>query len=263
MIKRFQLSKLISRHRPIFRFRIKVRIYVDRTLSCRGSQFVYLERVEKMKVLVVGANGQIGKYLISFIQGSASLEAKAMIRKQEQAAYFEYLNAETVVVDLEQDIETIAKAAEGTDAIVFTAGSGGHTGKDKTILVDLDGAVKTIEAAKIAGVKRFIMISSFDTRRKAIQAAPPSFAPYVAVKHYADEWLKSTDLDYTIIHPGALSNEKGTGLVNAAYEVDRGGIPREDVASVIVACLENESTIRKEFQVVTGTKPIKDAMKLI
>ncbi|MFB4164513.1 SDR family oxidoreductase [Alteribacillus sp. JSM 102045] len=216
-----------------------------------------------MKVLVVGANGQIGKHLVSFIQDSNSLEAKAMVRKQEQVFFFEKSGVETAVVDLEQDIERIAKAAEGVDAIVFTAGSGPHTGKDKTILIDLDGAVKTIEAAKVAGVKRFIMISSFDTRREAIQEASSSFAPYVAAKHYADEWLKSTDLDYTIIHPGLLTNDKGTGQVEAAEEVERGEIPREDVASVIVATLENEATIGKEFQIVTGNQPIKEAIKSI
>ncbi|QTN00163.1 NAD(P)H-binding protein [Sediminibacillus dalangtanensis] len=216
--------------------------------------------MKKLKVLVVGANGKIGKHLVTIMQHKESLEAKAMIRKQEQAAFFEKLNAETALVDLEQDIETIAKAAEGVDAVVFTAGSGPHTGKDKTIMVDLDGAVKTIEAAKAAGVKRFIMISSFDTRREAIQEAPSSFAPYVAAKHYADEWLKRTDLDYTIIHPGALTNEKGTGKVKAAIELERGEVPREDIASVIAASLENDSTIGKEFQVVTGTTPIKEAI---
>ncbi|GAA0489294.1 SDR family oxidoreductase [Salinibacillus aidingensis] len=213
-----------------------------------------------MKVLVVGANGQIGKHLVSFIQDSDHLEAKAMIRNQEQASFFEDLGAETAVVDLEQDIDTIAKAAEGVDAVVFTAGSGPHTGKDKTIMVDLDGAVKTIEAAKTAGVKRFVMISSFDTTREAIQEAPSSFAPYVAAKHYADEWLKGTDLDYTIIHPGLLTNDEGKGQVEAAVKVERGEVPREDVARVIAATLENDSTIGKEFQLVTGTTPVKDAV---
>ncbi|MGA9290509.1 MAG: SDR family oxidoreductase [Anaerobacillus sp.] len=211
-----------------------------------------------MKVLIVGANGQVGKHLVSFIQDHNELEAKVMIRKEEQAAYFNDLGAETVVVDLEEDINAIAKAAEGVDAVVFTAGSGPNTGADKTVLVDLDGAVKTIEATKQAGVKRFIMISSFDTSREAIQSAPSSFAPYVAAKHYADEWLKTADLDYTIIHPGALTNDSGIGKVNAAFEVERNEIPREDVASVIVAALENDATIGKEFQVVTGTNLIKD-----
>ncbi|MDQ0254815.1 uncharacterized protein YbjT (DUF2867 family) [Evansella vedderi] len=213
-----------------------------------------------MNVLVVGANGQIGKHLVSFLQNKDGLKAKAMIRKPEQSADFEKIGAETVLIDLEGEIEPIAKAAKDVDAIVFTAGSGPHTGKDKTIMVDLDGAVKTIEAAKMAGVKRFVMISSFDTSREAIQSASASFAPYVAAKHYADDWLRRTELDYTIIHPGGLTNEKGTGHVKAAEEVERGQIPREDVASVIVACLENEKTIGKEFQLVSGTTPIKEAI---
>lgn len=213
-----------------------------------------------VKVLVVGANGQIGKHLVSLIQESESLTAKAMIREQEQASYFEKLGAETAVVDLEDDIDAIAKAAEDVDAVVFTAGSGPHTGKDKTIMVDLDGAVKTIEAAKVANVKRFVMISSFDTTREAIQEAPSSFAPYVIAKHYADEWLRDTDLDYTIIHPGALTNDKGTGKIEAASAVERGEVPREDIARVIAACLENEATIGKEFQVVGGSTSVKDAV---
>ncbi|MGY4688195.1 SDR family oxidoreductase [Salibacterium sp. K-3] len=214
-----------------------------------------------MNVLVVGANGQIGKHLVSSIQDSDKLKAAAMIRKEEQASYFKDLGADTKVVDLEDDIDTIAKAAEGMDAVVFTAGSGPHTGKDKTIMIDLDGAVKTIKAAEKAGVKRFVMISSFDTTREAIQEAPESFAPYVAAKHYADEWLKGTDLDYTIIHPGRLTNENGTGQVQAAAEVERGEVPREDVAQVITACLENDATIGKEFQLVGGSTPVREAVQ--
>ncbi|UTR12771.1 SDR family oxidoreductase [Evansella sp. LMS18] len=216
-----------------------------------------------MKVLIVGANGQIGKHLVSFIKDNENLQVKAMIRKEEQASYFEDLGAETVVVDLEGDIDTIAKAAEGVDAVVFTAGSGPHTGKDKTIMVDLDGAVKTVEAAKKAGVKRFIMISSFDTRRQAILDAPDSFAPYVAAKHYADEWLRDTDLDYTIIHPGALTNDEGTGSVKVGNDLEVAEVPREDVAKVIVATLENDSTIGKEFQVVGGETAVGEAVKSV
>ncbi|MUK90340.1 NAD(P)H-binding protein [Ornithinibacillus sp. L9] len=213
-----------------------------------------------MKVLVVGANGQIGKHLVSIIQDKGNMEAKAMIRNQEQAPFFEHLGAESAVVDLEGDIESIAKAAEGVDAIVFTAGSGPHTGKDKTIMVDLDGAIKTIESAKAAGVKRFVMISSFDTRRQAILDAPPSFAPYVAAKYYADEWLRSTNLDYTIIHPGGLTNDQGTGKVKTGFDLDIAEIPREDVARAIVASLENDSTIGKEFQVLNGNTPVEEAI---
>jgi len=216
-----------------------------------------------VKVLVVGANGQIGKHLVSLIHESESLTAKAMIRDEEQASYFENLGAEPVVVDLEDDIDAIAKVAEDVDAVVFTAGSGPHTGKDKTIMVDLDGAVKTIEAAKVANVKRFVMISSFDTTREAIQEASSSFAPYVIAKHYADEWLRDTELDYTIIHPGLLTNDNGTGNIRAGEKVERDEVPREDIAQVIYETLKDETTIGKEFQVVKGTKPIKDSLETL
>ncbi|ENH97558.1 hypothetical protein J416_06088 [Gracilibacillus halophilus YIM-C55.5] len=218
------------------------------------------ERVKFVKVLVVGANGQIGKHLVKFIQEDEQLEAKAMIRKQEQANYFNELGAEVAVVDLESDIQDIAEAAKDVDAVVFTAGSGPHTGKDKTIMIDLDGAVKTIEAAKKANVKRFVMISSFATSREAIQQAPENFAPYVAAKHYADEWLRATDLDYTIIHPGALTNDSGKDQVQVAEQVDRGQVPREDVARVILETLKQDATIGKAYQVVEGNTSAKEAI---
>ena len=128
-------------------------------------------------------------------------------------------------------------------------------------MVDLDGAVKTIQAAKLAHIKRYVMISSFDTSRLAIQAASASFAPYVVAKHYADEALRASNLDYTIIHPGKLNNEAGTGKVTLHGHVDRDEIPREDVASVIVNVLEHDTTIGKEFQVVRGDTEISQAVK--
>src|SRR5690625_4085049 len=103
-----------------------------------------------------------------------------MIRKAEQAKYFEDLGAETISVDLEDETSKITEAAKGVDAVVFTAGSGPTTGPDKTMLIELDGAVKTIDATKEAGVNRFIMVSSFETDRKAVQEdfeKVPSFAP--------------------------------------------------------------------------------------
>jgi len=214
-----------------------------------------------MKILIVGANGQIGKHLVKLIQDSGEHSAKAMIRKQEQAKYFEDIGAETAVVDLEGEISDIAHAAEGVDAVVFTAGSGPHTGPDKTMMVDLDGAVKTIKAAKEANVSRFVMISSFDTTRAAIQGASDSFAPYVVAKHYADEWLRMSGLDYTMIHPGALTNNPGSGKIDTKAHKDSREVARENIAHVIFESLQNKSTIGKEFQVVDGSTPIKEVLQ--
>src|SRR5699024_12811070 len=116
---------------------------------------------------------------------------------------------------------------------------------------------------KRAGIKRYVMISSFDTTREAIQEAPESFAPYVVAKHYADEWLRATDLDYTIIHPGALTNDEPTGNVELAETVGRNDVPRADIAKVILATLQNDSTIGKAFQIVKGTEAIEEAIENI
>lgn len=213
-----------------------------------------------MKILVVGANGQIGKHLVGFIQESTTLEARAMIRNEEQASFFENMDVETAIVDLEDEIDVIGKAVKGVDAIVFTAGSGSRTGFDKTLLIDLDGAVKTIEAAKQEGIDRFIMISSFDTSREEIQREE-KIRPYIVAKHYADNWLRATELKYTIIHPGILTNNSGTGKVKVATELKIADVTREDIANVILACLKEDKTIGKEFQVVAGSTPIKEAIE--
>ncbi len=215
-----------------------------------------------LNILVVGANGQIGKHLVKLIQDNGD-QARAMIRKEEQANYFKDLGAETAIVNLEDEVDAIANAAEGVDAVVFTAGSGPKTGKDKTLMIDLDGAVKTIQAAEQANVKRFVMISSFDTNREAIQSAPESFAPYVVAKHYADEWLLNSDLDYTIIHPGLLTNEPGTNQVNLGANVERGEVPREDIAKVIYTSLKNDTTIGKRFRAVGGQTAVEEAIQSV
>ena len=211
-----------------------------------------------MNILVVGANGQIGKHVVSKIQSTNEHTAIAMVRKEEQKAQFEEQGAKTALVDLEGSIGDIADAAKGADAIVFTAGSGGHTGADKTMMIDLDGAIKTMEAAKQAGVKRFVTVSAIGVhnRDKWMGSVPY----YSAAKHYADVWLRESGLDYTIIRPGGLINDAGTGNIKVAVDLEVGKITREDVASTILASLENDHTIGKEFDMINGETPIKDAL---
>ena len=214
-----------------------------------------------MNILVVGANGQIGRHLVSKIQSTKEHTAIAMVRKEEQMAQFESQGAKTALVDLEGSVDDIARAAKGADAIVFTAGSGGHTGADKTMMVDLDGAIKTMEAAKQAGVKRFVIVSAIGVhhREKWMGSVPY----YSAAKHYADVWLRESGLDYTIIRPGGLTNDEGTGKVQVAFDLERGSIPREDVATTILASLEDDHTIGKEFDMISGETQIKDALSTL
>ncbi len=211
-----------------------------------------------MKVLVVGANGQIGKQLVHLLKDSDGYTPVAMVRKEEQAAAYAKLGVETKLVDLEGTIDEIADAAKGCDAIVFTAGSGGHTGDDKTILVDLDGAVKTIEAAKQAGVDRFVMVSTIYANRREKWTM---LRPYFVAKHYADRVLVESGLTYTIIRPGVLENEESTGQILIQEEVESGSIPRADVAKTIVEVIGAENTYNQSFDLISGKESIEQVVK--
>ncbi|MBX9974097.1 SDR family oxidoreductase [Cytobacillus firmus] len=203
-----------------------------------------------MKVLIVGANGQIGKQLVKIIKEGDKHTARAMIRKEEQARQFEDMGVETAIASLEGTVDELAEAANGCDAIVFTAGSGGNTGYDKTLLIDLDGAVKTIEAAEKAGVGRFVMVSAIQANNR--DKWSDTIKPYYAAKHYADRILENSSLNYTIVRPGGLTNEAGTGKIKAAENLERGFIPREDVAKTLYAVLDKENTNKRAFDLVSG-----------
>ncbi|WP_121613024.1 SDR family oxidoreductase [Mesobacillus foraminis] len=214
-----------------------------------------------MKVLVAGANGQIGRHLVNLLQDSEEHTVRAMIRKEEQQEYFKSLEVEAVLASLEGTVEEIAEAAKGCDAIVFTAGSGGHTGLDKTLLIDLDGAVKTVEAAEMAGIKRFVMVSALQAHRR--EKWNEKIRPYYVAKHYADRALLQSGLTYTIVRPGGLINEPGTGKITAAENLERGTIPREDVARIVYESLTEERTFNTSFDVISGESPIADALKTL
>lgn len=212
-----------------------------------------------MKVLVVGANGQIGKFLVGLLSESRKHSVRAMIRKEEQKEYFENIGVETVVQSLEDSVEQLAQASKGCDAVVFTAGSGGSTGSDQTLLIDLDGAAKTVEAAEQSGIDRFIMVSSLQAHNR--ENWYYKMKPYYAAKHYADKVLMNSTLNYTILRPGALLNDEGTGKVKIAQDITKGAIPRQDVARTIFFTLNAENTFKRSFDLVSGETAISDAIK--
>ncbi|XXM71072.1 SDR family oxidoreductase [Lysinibacillus sphaericus] len=212
-----------------------------------------------MKVAVAGANGQIGKHLIHLLHDSEEHTPVAIVRKEEQAQSFKDEGVAASLVNLEGSVEQIAEGLKEADAVVFTAGSGGSTGSDKTLLVDLDGAVKAMEAAKQAGIDRFIIVSALQAHHR--ENWNDSLLPYYAAKHYADRELERSGLTYTIIRPGGLLNEAGTGKVAAAENLSRGSIPREDVARAIFASLTEKNTYNRGFDLISGNEPIEKAIK--
>lgn len=212
-----------------------------------------------MKVLVIGANGQIGQILIDQLQQSEYYEPIAMIRNVEQQSKFEEKGVQTVVGDLEGSVKDLEMAMQGVDAIVFTAGSGGKTGPDKTLLVDLDGASKTIEAAENLAVKRYIMVSAIQAHNR--ENWSEQIKPYFVAKHHADRILANSTLDFTIVRPGILVNETATGKIKIAENLERSTITRADVASTIVSVLKAENTVKKSFDLINGETEIEVAVK--
>lgn len=214
-----------------------------------------------MSLLVIGANGVVGSKLVKQLKED-QVDFTAGVRKNEQIETLKQDNIEATLVDVEKDsIEDLTETFNGYDKVLFTVGSGGSTGADKTIIVDLDGAIKTIEASKQANVKHYIMVSTYDARREAFDPSG-DLKPYTIAKHYADEHLKNSGLNYTIVHPGALEDKEGTSKIETDLYFDgKGSIPREDVASVLkeVALSENKF-INKEFQVITGNQTISEAL---
>lgn len=213
-------------------------------------------------VLIIGANGDVGKNIITKMNDSSDFTPVALFRKEKQKAFFEKHNVDYHIVDLEGDMESLVNAMENVDAVVFTAGSGGNTGFGKTLTVDLDGAVKSMEAAEKAGVKRFVMISAMHADNREVWQES-KIKPYMVAKHYADRFLKSSGLDYTILRPGRLFDKKGTGKITVTKPSEEEGIAREDVANMVLEVLKQDNTIGKTIAFNEGNKPIVDILKEI
>ncbi|MGP4845502.1 SDR family oxidoreductase [Marinobacter sp. 1Y8] len=209
-----------------------------------------------MRILIAGANGKIGQHLIRKMADSEH-ETRAMVRDPEQAPALQALGAtETVVGDLEKDC---SDAMKDCDAVVFTAGSGPHTGPDKTIDIDQNGAIRLIDTAKKMGVKRFILVSSM--RAETLEKAPEKIRHYLQAKLNADNHLRESGLTYTIVRPGPLTEDQGNGQVEVSEKLDRSGdIPREDVAEVLLGVLDAPNTENQVFDVLSGEKPVKEAL---
>ncbi|GGD27296.1 SDR family oxidoreductase [Pontibacillus salipaludis] len=204
-----------------------------------------------MKVLVIGANGQVGKHVVDKLN-YYNHEPVAMVRDKDQVPYFEERNVQTVLGDLEKDF---SHAYDGVDAVIFAAGSGPNTGADKTIMIDQEGAIKAMNLAESKDVSRFVMLSSIAADRPEV--GPEELKHYLYAKGRADEYLRTTSLNYTIVRPGGLTNEQGTGKVQMSEHLEMGYIPREDVGNVLAYVLTEDSVIGKSFDLLSGETDVK------
>ena len=216
-----------------------------------------------MDVVVAGGHGKIGLRLLRLLAQEGH-RARGLIRNQDQVAALQSAGAEGLVVDLENDVASdVAKSIQGASAVVFAAGAGPGSGEERKRTMDYGGAVKLIEAAKEVGVSRYVMVSALGAANPEATGADGVFRVYLEAKHDADQELVASGLDYTIVRPGGLTDDPGTGSVHVADKVDRGDIPRDDVAAVLFAVLEGDNTVGKTFELVGGDTPVAEAVAAV
>lgn len=185
--------------------------------------------------------------------------ARGVVRKPEHVADLEQIGAQGIVFDLEGD-DDLGAAIGPADAIVFAAGAGPGSGPERKKKVDLGGTIASIEAAKANEIDRFVIVSSIGAHD------PPQtdegMGPYLRAKHGADEALVASGLDYTIVRPGSLTDEEGSGRIRVETEMgNRDSIPREDVAATLAACLNEPATVEKVFELFSGDEEIEAALR--
>ncbi|CAN5353359.1 SDR family oxidoreductase [soil metagenome] len=211
-----------------------------------------------MRIVIAGGHGKIA-LLLSRQLADAGHQPVGLIRSEAQAADLEAAGAASIVLDLEKaTVEQVAAVLAGANAAVFSAGSGGGNAQ-RTLAVDRDGAILFADAALSAGVRRFVLVSAMSTDTFDA-ASDDGFQLYLRAKSEADAYVRGTDLDWTIVRPGALTDEPGRGTVALGTTVDRGSIPRADVASVVAVLLETGSAVREQFEVVSGVEPIAQVL---
>jgi uncharacterized protein YbjT (DUF2867 family) len=211
-----------------------------------------------MRVFQVGAAGGVGRRLAQLLSARGD-EVTGMHRNPPQAETVKASGALALTGDLIADsVQDLAAKFSGQDAVVFSAGAHG-TGMDQTTAIDGRGLEKAADAAALAGVTRFVLVSAFpeawrDRERSA------GFEHYMRVKKAADVYLTHTDLDWVIVRPGDLLDEPGTGHVTAGLAIPYGSVCRDDVAAFIDATLHEPALRRVIVELTEGQTPITDAV---
>jgi uncharacterized protein YbjT (DUF2867 family) len=212
-----------------------------------------------LEVAVVGGHGKVALHLSRQLSDRGD-RVRGLIRNTDHAAEVEATGATAVGADVENiDADHLARAIAGVDAVVFAAGAGAGSGPARKRTVDYGGAVKLIEAARMNDVRRYLIVSAIGANHP--ENWSDEMRPYYEAKAEADAEVAKSGLDYTIVRPGGLTDDPGTGNIDAAADLGRyGRIPREDVAATLVACLDEPATIGKSFDLLDGETPIREAL---
>jgi uncharacterized protein YbjT (DUF2867 family) len=211
-----------------------------------------------LRVVIAGGHGQIA-LLLERLLADRGDQPVGIVRNPEHVDDVQAAGAEAVVLDLEAaDVAAVSAVLQGADAVVFAAGGGPSSGAARKETVDRGAAVLLADAAEQAGVRRYVMISAMGTDG----ADPDSddvFQVYLRAKKAADDDLAARDLDWTIVRPGRLTDDPGAGRVQVG-SLDRGEIPRADVAAVLAAVLDTDGTVGAAFDLLAGHQTVEAAL---
>jgi uncharacterized protein YbjT (DUF2867 family) len=211
-----------------------------------------------MQVAIAGGHGKIALRLARLL-GDRGDRVRSLIRNPHHADDVRAAGAEPVICDLESVGEdAVAEAVGSADVVVFAAGAGPGSGPERKETMDYGGAVKLIAAAKANGIRRYVMVSSMSADPTV--EGDDTFSVYLRAKGGADAELQASGLDYTIVRPGGLTDDPGTGRVQAGESVGRGQISRDDVSAVLAAALHEPATVGKTFEVISGDVPVEEAV---
>jgi uncharacterized protein YbjT (DUF2867 family) len=212
-----------------------------------------------VEVVVAGGHGKIGQRLLGLL-AERSHRARGLIRNPDHAADLERLGGEPVICDMEME-EDLAPFVEAADAVVFAAGAGPGSGPERKRTVDLGAALKLIEAARARGIPRYLMVSSIGAGNP--EQSSEQMRPYIEAKAEADAALQRSGLAFTIVRPGRLTDDPGTGRVRVGQDIGYGQVARDDVAATLAAALQEPNTIRKTFELFEGDTPVEEALRAL
>ena len=210
-----------------------------------------------MDVLVAGGHGQIALRLLRLLAERGD-RARGLIRNPDHAAALEAAGAEPILCDMEAE-DDLSPLARGADAVVFAAGAGPGSGPERKRTVDLGAALKLIDAAAANGIERYVMVSAIGAAHPERVSGP--MKPYYEAKAEADRRLAASDLAWTIVRPGRLTDDPGTGLIRVGDEIGGGEVSRDDVAATLAAVLVAGNTVRRAFDVLAGDELIDEAVR--
>ena len=213
------------------------------------------------RIAIVGGHGQVARHLLHVLR-RADHTPVALVRNEDYRAELEERGAEVRLLDIErQGAADFAAAFSGCDAVVFAAGGGPDGNIERKRTVDLEGSLKSIEGARAAGVDRFVQISAIGVDDPLPEDTGDVWRAYVEAKRDADAALRASDLAWTILRPGSLTDDPATGRVALGPDVGRGEVTRADVAAVVAAVLDAPVSVGQQWDLVNGETEVPAAVE--